>query len=385
MFPAASITQAFIFASLGDAQLQSTNLKNTAVQINGLNPDFAIFNGDLGDNGYSKSELDTMTSALNCGGSCSLFNKTFLVRGNHDTKDTSTIVDASSWQSYFAAINRPLPPGISNYIGLSTSSTYLNYSFDYGNSRFIGLDTNDWGDLPNATQLSFLDSRLTNAESLGLTHAFIYFHAPAYCVESTHCSCSTKNDSSCTPSALITIINKHPIVSATFHGHEHILGWTHMDNTRVAGLTHPYEQFITSPSGGWTYNSYLYGGTSTPTRMEYAYPLSSSAQGFGTITVDGLSFTMNIYKVGQTAPVWTKTFTKPGAPSSSPSPTPSPTPSPSAKPGDANGDGKTDGIDYFIWLNHYNQAFTGPTYGDFNKNSIVDGVDYVIWLNNYGK
>jgi hypothetical protein len=33
LFPTASIAQAFIFASLGDAQLQSTNLKNTAIQI----------------------------------------------------------------------------------------------------------------------------------------------------------------------------------------------------------------------------------------------------------------------------------------------------------------------------------------------------------------
>jgi hypothetical protein len=70
----------------------------------------------------------------------------------------------------------------------------------------------------------------------------------------------------------------------------------------------------------------------------------------------------------------------------SPSPTPSSTPSPSpVKIGDANVDGKVDGIDYVMWLNHYNQSFTGPTYGDFNNNSIVDGIDYVIWITNYGK
>jgi len=64
----------------------------------------------------------------------------------------------------------------------------------------------------------------------------------------------------------------------------------------------------------------------------------------------------------------------------------SPSPSPSAKPGDANGDGKTDGIDYVVWLNHYNQTITGgSTIGDFNNSGSVDGVDYVIWLNNYGK
>jgi hypothetical protein len=50
-------------------------------------------------------ELDTPTSALNCGGSV-VYLINFLVRGNHDTKDTSTIVDAL-WQSYFYAINSP--------------------------------------------------------------------------------------------------------------------------------------------------------------------------------------------------------------------------------------------------------------------------------------
>lgn len=55
------------------------------------------------------------------------------------------------------------------------------------------------------------------------------------------------------------------------------------------------------------------------------------------------------------------------------------------KPGDANSDGKVDGIDYTIWLNHYNQSVSGASNGDFNNNGKVDGVDYVVWLNNYGK
>ncbi len=58
---------------------------------------------------------------------------------------------------------------------------------------------------------------------------------------------------------------------------------------------------------------------------------------------------------------------------------------PSSKSGDANGDNKVDGVDYVVWLNHYNQNVTGATSGDFNNSGKVDGVDYVIWLNNYGK
>lgn len=60
-------------------------------------------------------------------------------------------------------------------------------------------------------------------------------------------------------------------------------------------------------------------------------------------------------------------------------------PSPTPKPGDTDGDAKVDGLDYVVWLNHYNQNLTGPTNGDFNNSGKVDGLDYVVWINNYGK
>ncbi len=60
------------------------------------------------------------------------------------------------------------------------------------------------------------------------------------------------------------------------------------------------------------------------------------------------------------------------------------TPSPTPVPGDANNDGKIDGLDYVVWLTHYNTNASGAQNGDFNNNGRVDGLDYVIWLNNYG-
>jgi len=72
------------------------------------------------------------------------------------------------------------------------------------------------------------------------------------------------------------------------------------------------------------------------------------------------------------------------SPTSSPSPTPTPTPSlPAGKAGDANGDNKVDGVDYVVWLSHYNKSDTGAANGDFNNSGKVDGVDYVVWVNNY--
>jgi hypothetical protein len=290
----------FRFISWSDAQDEDTNLADSAAQAASLNPDFTIFNGDLENEGVDPVRMDVMTNAFGA-----LNPKTFLVRGNHDDHVSGS---EGIWENYFTTASRPLPAGAANYVGLSASTTYLTYSFDYANARFIGIDVPGDADLLTSAQLTFLDSRLTDAEIRGLTHAFIFFHGPEYCVESTHCGCSQANDGSCTPSGLVSVINQHPIVSATFHGHEHIMGWTHMSSSRVAGLTHEYEEFLTSPSGGWTYSSYIY-----PARMDYYYANMGSSQGFASIDVSGTSFTVNYYKTGATSPVWSKSFTKVGA------------------------------------------------------------------------
>ncbi len=306
------LNSSFSFVSMGDAHADSARFSATVNKISTLNPAFVIFNGDLENDGVVLSEMNPMISALK---NANLFNNTFLVRGNHDDHVGGS---ATLWENYFetAPNIKVLPAGVTNYVSLNSTLYYLTYSFDYGNSIFIGLDVPGNVDLLTTTLLKFLDSRLTYAEGQGLTHAFIFFHGPLYCVESTHCTCSTKADASCTPSALVSVINKHPIVSATFHGHEHILGWTHMDNTRVAGLTGSFEQFITSPSGGYTYNSSLY-----PDRMDYTYMDIGSSTGFATIAVNGGSFTVNIYKVGTTQPVWSNIFYKSRTPTSTPTPT----------------------------------------------------------------
>ena len=45
--------------------------------------------------------------------------------------------------------------------------------------------------------------------------------------------------------------------------------------------------------------------------MDYFYPdMTGSDFGFATISVNGLSFTYSIYKVGTTTPVWSHTFSK---------------------------------------------------------------------------
>ncbi len=309
---------AFLFASMSDSHIETTNFTNTVNQIKSLNPKFALFNGDLENDGVVSSQMDPMINVLKNAG---IFNNTFLVRGNHDDHLSGS---AALWQSYFTTANRPLPAGVTNYVGIDSSSTYLTYSFDYDNSRFIGLDSNQYGDPPTSAQYTFLDQRLTDAENTGLTHAFIFVHPPEYCVESTHCGCQTATG--CGPSTqFISLINKHPIVSATFHGHEHILAWVHMSSARVPGLTHEYEEFITSSSG----NPYSF--TPYPARMDY-YNYSSSLTAFGTVTVNGPNFTVNFYHTGTTTPIWSNTFTKSGSATTVPTATPSVTSTPIKTP-----------------------------------------------------
>lgn len=285
----------FRFISFGDAQGIPSRLATTSKLAESLNPDLVLFNGDLQDTGTTRDSLATMINAFG-----PLFDKAFLVRGNHDNTLPGS---AQGWESYFSFLHRPLPPGVANYTALDPAAIYLSYSFDYGNSRFIGLDVP--GDVSRISdqQLQFIDERLADAETRGLLHAFLFFHGPAYCVEALECACSARADAACTPAALIEIINRHPILAAAFHGHDHVLGWVHLDATRLYGLTHPYEEFLTSPAGGYTYNNYVF-----PDRMDYFYNGVADVRGFAAVDVNGVSFTVSLYDVSSVLPVWSMTF-----------------------------------------------------------------------------
>ncbi len=116
---------------------------------------------------------------------------------------------------------------------------------------------------------------------------------------------------------------------------------------------------------------------------QYMYPndCRSKSNRFENNTVSGFNNFSSI-----NLPESSNVFQNGPAPSLTPSPSIVPSPSSiPAKLGDANGDNKVDGIDYVVWLNHYNQNISRPTNGDFNNSGKVDGVDYIIWVNGYGK
>ncbi|MBZ5515239.1 MAG: choice-of-anchor D domain-containing protein [Acidobacteriia bacterium] len=210
-----------------------------------------------------------------------MYNITFPFRGNHDNS-------ASGWDSYFNGHAQATVTaiGAKNFSYYSSDGANRTYSFDYGNSHFVGIDM-PGGDISTMTsgQITWLDSDITAAEGRGVTHTFILTHGPIYYI----------NEHSSTPSSsLITVMNKHASISATFHGHEHVLGYVHIDSSRISGVTHPWEELVSGGAGAPVYSC-------ASGRSDYC----TSNLGFMTVDVNGNSFTASLYLKGQSTPAET--------------------------------------------------------------------------------
>lgn len=293
----------FRFVSWGDTKSDRSTLSTLSNQVVNLelNPSFTIYEGDLENDGFTldgmnlwKYAMDGDESGATSNG---MFDLVLPVRGNHDDHQANSI---PNWQNYYDMAATVVRVGGSNYSYLLED---LSYSFDYGNSHFIGVDIA--GSVTGITQeeIAWIDSDLTAAEARGLTHAFIYFHGPIYCVDG-HCSCDVRV---CEPTHqdiidLVAVINQHPIVSATFHGHEHLYAYTHIDSTRIPEVTHEFEQFVTGSAGAGPTGSWK------PARTDY---FMGEYSGFVTVDVNGNDFAVSFYRMGDTLPTEVRNFSKP--------------------------------------------------------------------------
>jgi hypothetical protein len=305
-------------------------------------PVFTIYPGDLVD-GFS--QINSWKNAINGGSSPGngMFDITFPTRGNHDG-------EAGPWQDYFNLSQNAQNIKASNYNYLSGYDDLI-YSFDYGNVRIIGLDIP--GDvqsnpLSTATK-TWLEQRLSGAQNrTNIDHVFINFHGPIYCCDG-HCSgCTTQICSRDTGSSaltdLINILDKYPKVSATFHGHEHLLNYTHLDSSRNPNIDNPFEHFI-SGAAGMQYNDL--GGMGYlchPNRYDYFMDDADGRilRGYMAVTVSGSNYTVRFYSIDSSKTVrLDKTFncTQSGGCSSGStnSPTPKPTSSTTNTPTPTSG------------------------------------------------
>jgi hypothetical protein len=287
-----TINVSFRFVSWADTKSALDDLAALSNQALPLTPVLTIYEGDLESDGFTLSGMNAWKDAMNGYANNGMFDKSFPVRGNHDSND------APGWQSYYDMATTAQNIGAVNYSALNED---LTYSFDYGSAHFIGVDVLGSASNLSSEQVNWIDADLSAAEARGLTHAFIYFHGPIYCVDG-HCSCTTRICSiSSIVMDLINVINQHPIVTATFHGHEHTYAYVHLDETRIPGITHPFEQFITGDAGAGPSDC-------IPGRTDYCMP----SHGFVTVDISGNDFSVDFYQLGTTSPVQSMTFTKSG-------------------------------------------------------------------------
>lgn len=202
-----------------------------------LNPEFTIFNGDLCSSGFSTSCVDAWKTGLNGNNNNGMSNKTFTVRGNHDTSNTA------GWQNYFNFEDLASTIGARNFSYLAED---LSYSFDFGKNRFILLDVTGCGNLINLNQINWANSKLSEAEELGQSNAFLFFHGPLYYVDS-HTDCSLSSNAV----TMMDMLDTHDIRIIIFNGHEHIKTYTHFgpDNNRISNLSHNIEQIVAGGAG----------------------------------------------------------------------------------------------------------------------------------------
>ena len=298
--PSAEASIPFRFVSWGDTR-GSTSGVNTAVlsslsnQADQLSPTFSLLAGDLCysfDSVCTSLDTNGWMYAINGGAPGNgMFNITFVTRGNHDTGS-----GLGAWQGFFDM------QGVASFVGASNFSAQTEdatYSFDYSNSHLVSVDVPGDVAIISTSQISWLDADLTSAEARGVTHTFLFWHGPIYCVDG-HCS-YTSVQGSAAPAALVTVLNNHPSITATFHGHEHVNTYTHLDSTRIPGLTHPFEQFVTGEAGAPR------NDCTKVNRFSYC----TNSPGFVTVDVNGYEVTVNQYlQGGGTTPDHTWTFTK---------------------------------------------------------------------------
>lgn len=205
----------FTFAILGDTQKFNPDKPNDAMKkavtsIETRQPSLVMTVGDLISNcdaeNACKKRFEQWKNMLG-----PLYFKTFTVMGNHDHKGNA--FSEKIWQDQFVMPSNG-PAGLEELV----------YSFDYGNSHFIVLNSEVGGsDRINQPQREWLEADLAANTK---TNTFVFFHQPAFPM-------ATKIDSSLDThkkerDQFWEIIDRHN-VTAVFNGHEHVVSLLKVD------------------------------------------------------------------------------------------------------------------------------------------------------------
>lgn len=161
--------QAFRFAVIGDFGSTTINTRQVADQLAAANPDLVI---TVGDNVYQAGQPGSFDEQWFEPYSNSLPHVPMMpVLGNHDVKTGTGI-----WTRTYFFLPTNGPAGLEEY----------NYSFDYGNAHFVGIDGNPF-DLNDTPTLLAIKTWLSN--DLAQTTQpwkFVYYHQPPYTSQGVH-------------------------------------------------------------------------------------------------------------------------------------------------------------------------------------------------------
>jgi 3',5'-cyclic AMP phosphodiesterase CpdA len=251
------------FAIIGDTQYFKPGVnggyQKAVGNIKKMNPDLVFAVGDLVGSCEGGSEcerkINSWKSVLG-----SLVSKTYVMMGNHDRigEKKSDLV----FQKLFSFPSNG-PEGFSE----------LTYSFDYDNSHFVVLSSDNPEEyLINNVQRNWLESDLNKNFKENI---FVFFHEPAYPTNSKIGESLDENSKD--RDSLWNILTKHK-VKAVFSGHEHI-----QSRRKVNGIY----QFVFGNTDAFNHLSPKAG------MAEYSYV----GAGFGAVEITGKEITVKTYSV----------------------------------------------------------------------------------------
>jgi len=219
-------TQQFTFVVFGDNRPNRPDLAQSDVcrkvlkEIDALDPAFAVNTGDSIYGSGDRTRLLDQWNDYNETIRSHLSAKAYLALGNHE------ILGSKASQEFFA-----------KELGA------LYYSFDYGDSHFIVLDSEVVGQAARITgeQMEWLKADLKKARAA--RHKFVFLHRPLYPVDGHMGNCLDKYPKDRDALHMLFVRNR---ITAVFAGHEHLF-----DEQKRNGVRY----IITGGGGAFLYPS----------------------------------------------------------------------------------------------------------------------------------
>ena len=212
---AISSDSVFRFTVHGDTRTQADSHLAVVERIVALDPYFGLHTGDLVGNGFYESHWSVYFGIICSGAICAQRIPLYYAIGNHEEESPLY------YDYFYLPHNNP-------------DSTESYYSFDYGNSHFVSLDTEiPYG--PPSPQYQWLIRDLRAA--YGKSFVFVFLHQHPYCAGGHNSNLALRN-------ALSPLFEDYR-VDMVFSGHSHF----YQRNGPVNGVTY----LITAGGGASLY------------------------------------------------------------------------------------------------------------------------------------